>query len=368
MQMQSRAKDNLLHRIVFLGGLLLGTGAAAPAAADNHAVILEYHNVSTETPPSTSVTPKAFDRHLAFLEEQDFTVWPLIRILRHLDQDKPLPDNTVALTFDDAYKSVYTEVFPRLERRDWPFTVFVSTGYIDKGFGNYMSWDQLREVAAGGAHLGNHSRSHPHLVRRKPGEGEQAWRQRIREEINGAQKRLEAEVGDPVPVFAYPFGEFAPDVEAVVAELGFYGVGQQSGAVGKVSNLRAAPRFPVATGYDDLDSLATKLRSRPLGATVLAPEDGMLSAGTQRPELRMRLGDGPYRLGALACYASGQGRMDVDWIDRAAGEVAVRPRKPLSPGRTKYNCTAPSTESGGVFYWFSFLWMKPNPDGSWYRE
>lgn len=340
-----------------------------PAAAADHAVILEYHHVSADAPESTSVTPETFEAHLDYLAENGFTVWPLRRVLGHLAEGRSLPENTVALTFDDGYRSVYTEAWPRLRRRGWPFTVFVSTDYVDRGFGNYMTWTQLRELAGSGVHLGNHSRSHAHLVRRREGESREQWLGRVRSEITGAQRRLEAEAPDgAVRIFAYPYGEFSRAVRDVVAELGYFGVGQQSGAVGRSSDLAAAPRFPIATGFADLDEFATKVRSRALPVEVLAPEDRLLAAGASRPALRLRIPPGPYRLGSLACYASGQGRMRLDWLDREAGVVEVRPKKPLGPGRTKYNCTAPSSETTGIFYWYSHLWMKPNPDGSWYAE
>jgi len=349
-----------------LAGLALGL--ARPAGAADSAVVLEYHHVSTDAPDSTRVTPSTFESHLDFLAEHGFTVWPLRRILRHLDEGEPVPDKTVALTFDDAYESVYTEAFPRLEKRGWPFTVFVSTDYIDRGYSNYADWDQLREMAGDGADLGNHSRSHPHLVRRRDGESRQQWLARVRAQVTGAQKRLEAETDGAVKIFAYPFGEYTDAVEGLVRDLGFYGMGQQSGAVGAASDLAAAPRFPMATGFADMDQFATKVRSRALPAKVLAPDSRLLDGEPARPALRLRIPDGPYRLKQLACYASGQGRMDLQWLDRSEGTVSVRPRKPLGPGRTKYNCTAPSSETSGVFYWYSYLWIKPRADGSWYAE
>jgi len=231
-----------------------------------------------------------------------------------------------------------------------------------------MGWEQLREVAAHGAELGNHSRSHPHLVRRQGGETAAQWRQRAVAEIRQAQQRLEAETDGAVRVFAYPYGEFDQGLKAVVGELDFSGVGQQSGAVGAVSDLRAAPRFPMAGGYADLDRFATKVNSRPLPVTVLSPEGRILGPEADRPALRLRLGEGGFRAAGLACYASGQGRMELTWVDKEAGVAEVRPRKPLGAGRSKYNCTAPSASQSGVYYWYSHLWMKRRADGSWYPE
>lgn len=341
----------------------------ARARPGEHAVVLLYHHVATDTPASTSLDPSTFDAHLNYLADHHFHVWSLTRILDHIRADEPIPEDTVALTFDDAYASVFSEAYPRLKRRGWPFTVFVSTDYIDKHYKGYMTWDQLREVARNGGEIGNHSRSHPHLVRRRQGESRAGWRRRVREQISGAQGRLEAEIPDPIKVFAYPYGEYSAPLEAIVAELGFRGMGQQSGAVGRVSDMRALPRFPMAGGYGAMKQFVIKVRTRPLPVTVLSPKDPFLGGGPMRPALRLRLGRGPFRLKGLACYASGQGRMDLDWIDRKERVVQVIPRKALTAGgRFKYNCTAPSTERRDVYFWYSHLWMKRNPDGTWYGD
>ncbi len=350
--------------------MLLAWVSTPPAArAGDHAVILLYHHVATDTPSSTSVDSATFAAHLDYLANHDFNVWPLSKILSHIVNGQPIPDNTVALTFDDAYASVYSEAFPRLKRRGWPFTVFVSTNYIDKHYKNYMTWDQLRDISQHGGELGNHSRSHPHLTRRNDGESEAQWRKRVRAEITGAQRRLTAETHDPIKVFAYPYGEYSPPLEKIVADLGFYAVGQQSGAVGKVSDLYAVPRFPMAGSYADQKQFITKVHTRPLPVTVLAPKDSFLGSGPVRPILRLKIGDGAFRIQRLACYASSQGRMILDWVDRKQRIVDVSPEAPLTTGgRYKYNCTAPSSEQDGVYFWYSHLWMKKNPNGTWYSE
>lgn len=353
------------------GMLLLVALASAPLAAraGDHAVILLYHHVAKDTPSSTSVDPATFEAHLDYLAGHDFHVWPLSKIISHIVNGQPIPDNTVAVTFDDAYASVFSEAYPRLKRRGWPFTVFVSTDYIDRHYKNYMTWDQLREVSRNGAELGNHSRSHPHLTRRGDNESEAHWQERVRGEITGAQQRLVAETHEPIKVFAYPYGEYSPPLEKIVSELGFYAVGQQSGAVGKVSDLHAVPRFPMAGSYADQKQFITKVHTRPLPVTVLAPKDPFLGGGPMQPVLRLKIGDGAFRVDRLACYASGQGRMTLAWVDRKQRIVDVSPDAPLTTGgRYKYNCTAPSSEVDGVYFWYSHLWMKKNADGSWYSE
>ncbi len=344
------------------------TLALAPAwaiAGSSSAVVLEYHHVATDTPASTSITPDAFAAQMDYLAEHGFEVRPLDQLVERLRAGKEVPDKAVALTFDDAYRSVYTEAFPRLQQRGWPFTVFVSTGYIDQGYDGYADWDALREMADAGVTIANHSVSHPHLARPRSGESEAEWRARARREVTDAQKRLEQEVGDVAELFAYPFGEFSPPLQRIVADLGFVGFGQQSGAFGPDSDFTALPRFPFSGNSPSLQSFTTKVSSRPLPVRRSEPASGVLGPDAARPTLRLTLGSG-VRPEAVSCFVHGS-PVPVERVQQDPPVLAVRAEQPLEPGRTKYNCTAP-VRGADAWHWYSFVWMKPLPDGSWYTE
>jgi len=92
----------------------------------------------------------------------------------------------------------------------------------------------------------------------------------------------------------------------------------------------------------------------------------MPTKDTDIPVLTVRMEEGGYKETGLRCYASGQGRIQLEWLEDRV--VKVSANEAIKPGRTKYTCTAPSKTEEGVFYWFSFLWMKPEADGRWYRE
>ena len=348
------------------GLALLILCAPALALGARSAVVLEYHHVAEDTPPSTSVTPDTFGRHMQHLADHDFHVWPLPKIVATLRAGGEVPERTVALTFDDAYRSVYEEVFPRMQRRGWPFTVFVATGPIDRGIDAYATWDQLREMEAGGATIANHTVSHEHMIRRRAGESEREWRRRLRREVEEAQKRLAAEVELPARLFAYPYGEFSPVVEEVIRELGYVGFGQQSGALGPDSNFAALPRFPIATGFASLNTFALKVRSRPLPVARTDPDSGVLGPDDSRPQLRLFLEPGPYRPEAIRCYLRGEA-VPVRLEQTEPRQLVVRPERTLGAGRSKINCTAP-IDGDDDWFWYSFLWMKPHADGRWYQE
>ncbi|MDZ7786592.1 MAG: polysaccharide deacetylase family protein [Halofilum sp. (in: g-proteobacteria)] len=308
-------------------GLFLVAGPAVAASG----VVLEYHHVAKDAPPSTSVDPATFDKHMDHLAENGFSVWPLPKLVQRVRAGGEVPPKTVALTFDDAYRSVYTEVLPRMRARGWPFTVFVATGPTDKGIDAYATWEQLREMEAAGATIANHSVSHGHMVRRRDGESEAAWLERLRGEVVDAQERLAQEVREPAKLFAYPYGEFSPPVQRLVRELGYVGFGQQSGAFGPHSDFAALPRFPIATAFASLDSFALKVRSRPLPVAATEPESGVLGPDVARPELRITLRDGPFRPDAVRCYVGGQPAV-TEQVGEAPAVLSVRRATPSAPG------------------------------------
>lgn len=335
--------------------------SAVLRAQPSHAVIFMYHRFGNADYPTTSITLPQFDAQLDYLTEQDFKVWPLDRILQHLQSDIPLPDKVVAITIDDAYSSVYREAFPRLAEHGWPFTLFVSTDAVDNQLPGYMNWEQLREMQQNGASFGNHSASHDHLWKRRQGEGREAWQTRIETDIRHAQSRLEAELGadvNPRPhLFAYPYGEFNSALANMIRGLDYIGLGQESGAVGESSDWRALPRYPMAGTFAALDSFSRKAASLPLTVSSVQPWDPVIGKANP-PELTLTLAPGDYVLEQLACYAPGQERIQVSRIGESELSFRIAAHQPLPGGRSRYNCTAPAVDSER-WYWYSHPWIIP---------
>lgn len=343
-----------------MGGALAVVAAAFVAAppvsiADDHAVILLYHHVADDTPASTSVTPEVFASHLEYLEENDFRVLPLDEVLDALADKKPLPENTVAITFDDAYRSVYTTARPMLEVRDWPYTVFVSTDYIDKGYDNYMSWAQLRAISDQRGIIGNHGVAHQSALARGRNESKEDWLERLRLDAVKAQERISAEISTVPTLYAWPYGEFNDDVEAVIRKLGWHALGQQSGAAGYASSMTAVPRYPQATGYDDIDAFSLRVNSEPLPVTITSAPERLLASGNPAPELSFRLDDEHYNIGGVNCFNSRGERLEMARSGEAM--ITARSASALPAGRSKYTCTAAHRAKRGVFGWYSHLWI-----------
>jgi poly-beta-1,6-N-acetyl-D-glucosamine N-deacetylase len=337
--------------------LLLVFLMQASASAANHAVVLLYHHVDSDTPASTSVTPADFKRHLDYLWDNNFFVLPLEEILDAIATGKSLPENSVAITFDDAYESVHSRAFPMLRERRWPFTVFVSTDYVDRGYGNYMSWSQIREMTKAGGSVGNHSLAHEHPLRRSSGENKSAWLARFRDDLVQASARIKEETGIETRLYAYPYGEYNRDVEKVVADLGLYGLGQQSGAIGTTTPLTSAPRFPISQSFAGMSEFTLRARSRPLPVSVAAPRDRLLERSSSAPRLELVLEDSVFVPATIGCFTHDGSRIEVTWQDQR--RFRIQAQSSLPPGRSKYTCTAPFPGESGVFGWYSHLWIVP---------
>ena len=326
--------------------------------AEDHGVAFMYHRFGEDRFPSTSVRLEQFEAHLEFLAENDFQVWPVSRILQHVERGEALPERTVAITIDDAYLSVYTEAYPRLKARGWPFTVFVASDSVDRALQGFMSWEHMREMKRHGASFANHSATHDYLVRRQPGEDEQQWLARVRADIERGEQRLRAELGPGPALFAYPYGEYNTALAELVAELGYTAFGQHSGVLSRYADKRALPRFPVNEDYGAPQDFAAKARMRALPVVRYTPWDPVLSADRQ-PVLTVELAPTDLLREELTCYVSGQGRVDVTWLDQDRIRFTVQAPKALPTGRSRYNCTAPDRQRR--FYWFSHQWVVVQP-------
>lgn len=274
------------------------TVLAAPALAQHHFNILVYHHVAEDTPASTSVSPATFREHLEYLRDNNHPVIAMQTALEAVRNNEELPDGAVVITFDDAFKNIYSNAFPLLQEFDAPFTIFAATDPIDQGFNDMLSWDQLREMQSWGATVANHSRDHDYMVRHNPRDN--AWREQMAANIRHAQQRLEAELGDDIPRwFAYPYGEYSAGLKSILQNENYVGFAQHSGGVYSGSDFLALPRFAAAGNYARLETLSTKLNSQPMPIDLASIPD--MPTTEAQPSMTVRVDDSSDMSRALNC-------------------------------------------------------------------
>lgn len=324
---------------------ICGLAGGIARAADS-AVVLMYHRFGDARFPATNIRIEQFRGHLEYLRANAYTVIPLERLISSLEAESPLPDKAVVITIDDAYRSVYEIGHPILKEFGVPYTLFVSTDALDEELPDYMSWDQLRDLADDGVSIANHSAAHESMLAGID----------IEADVRRAEERLEEHVELVEGVFAYPYGEFDEAAMQSLRDLGYaFAFGQHSGAVGHGSAELALPRFPMNETYGAMTEFATKVSSRALPVAAVTPSNPAVPA--RRPRITIELATTMPDV-SVTCYVGGQGQVPVKW--REPGKTfTVGPTRPLSPGRNRVNCTAPSGD--GTYYWFSHPWFVALP-------
>lgn len=254
------------------------THCLSPAGPGARLSILIFHRVLPAPDPlqPSEPDPARFEQVLRWVTRW-FVVLPLDEAVARLRAGS-LPARAAAITFDDGYADNATLALPVLRRAGMPATFFIATRFLDggrmwndtvieavraaddgvldladAGFGRFelgdaasrrqaiatllpqikyleparrllavdhvaraagkplpgdlmMGSDQVRELRRAGMQIGAHTRTHPILARL--GDDEALT------EIAGGKQDLEALLGEPVTLFAYPNGKPGQDYQA----------------------------------------------------------------------------------------------------------------------------------------------------------
>lgn len=245
--------------------------------------VINYHRVLESRDPLLPSEPDvATFRWQMSLLARCFTVLPLSEALELLDAGR-LPPRAVCITFDDGYRSVHDLALPVLREFQLPATVFVTSGHLGQntmwndriieavqtlpdelldlselGLGHYSlrNLDERRATLGvltertkylppierhdlvkrleqimgenlvpgrmltpemvvaldrSGIEIGAHTVTHPILTSL---DDDSAWR-----EIAASKEQLEAILGKPVRLFAYPNGKAGKDYDARHVEM-----------------------------------------------------------------------------------------------------------------------------------------------------
>lgn len=331
---------------VFLAYLSLAVfGASSPAWAAQSAAIFVYHRFGESGSPSTNVTLGQFEAQIAEIKAGGYTPMAIPDILRALKEGHELPDLAVGVSADDAYRTVYTEAWPRLKAAGIPLTIFVATDAVDQGLRDFMTWEQIRELAKEGVTIGSHTASHLHMA--------DAPATVDADEIARANARFRAELGFTPELFAYPFGETSLRIEEQVKSAGYeFAFGQHSGAVDPDSDFLYLPRFAINEHFGDIADF--RLRARALGFPVrdLKPADPLL--GESPATVSFTAAESAGGLKRLTCFGA-DGHAFPLAVDGARVTVTIDRKVP--PGRFRIGCTLPAAD--GRFRWFGTSYYLP---------
>lgn len=202
-------------------------------------LVVCYHALSPHFPAQLSTTPERFERQLRQLARRGYT-----GVCFSEAAENP-SGRTVAVTFDDGYRSVLGLALPILQDLGWPATIFVPTDFIDSdrpmswpGIERWLggeheselhplAWEELEALAAHGWEVGSHTCSHPRLT--------QLDDERLARELSNSKSACELRLGRPCTTLAYPYG----DVDARVVQAA------RAAGYSSAAALRPGPQSPM---------------------------------------------------------------------------------------------------------------------------
>jgi peptidoglycan/xylan/chitin deacetylase (PgdA/CDA1 family) len=342
------ANCGALALLALLACTMRGAEAETAHGMPPSAVVFAYSRFAEDSSPRTSIRLDQFDAHLAELSIGGYEVLPMPRIVEALETGTPLSDRTVAITIDDAHRSVYQEAWPRLRSARLPFTLFVATDPIDRGSETHMTWNQLRELVRAGVGIGALPATGTSLFD-DPAE-------RAAAEVARSVRRLEEELGIRPDLFAYSFGDYTLAVRRSLPGIGISAAFTQASGVAQAGgDLLTLPRFVMNEAYGSIDRFRLAASALPMPVTDVTPADPVLVENP--PSFGFTVSSPVDGLDRLSCFASGQGRAAVQRI--AETRIEVRLAEPFAPGRGRVNCTMPAGE--GRWRWFGAQFFVPGP-------
>jgi peptidoglycan/xylan/chitin deacetylase (PgdA/CDA1 family) len=222
-----------------------------------------YHSVSESWGAHFSVTPQSLTKQLELVLARGYEGTTFTRAI----VDPPAA-RTLAVTFDDAFGSVFDVARPIMDDLGLVGTVYVPTNFPDgpdsrlrwPGVEHYMagsdepelrpmSWDELNSLQAAGWEIGSHTKSHPFLT--SIGDDE------LDEELSMSRRIVEERMGRPCRSLAYPYGDHDDRVVEAARRAGYTTAGTLPGRLRTAGPLRW-PRVGVY-GIDNMRRFRLKV-------------------------------------------------------------------------------------------------------------
>ncbi len=180
--------------------------------------ILAFHKIGEPAPGGWEswfyVPEETFEGYLKYLHESGWQVVDVFKFIQGLVEPNKLPERAALITFDDGYRSVRDVALPLLRRFGYPAVLFIPTDYIGRynTFDNGIEpkeeicdWDDLRELRRAGVSIQSHGASHRRFSLITVDEQ--------RDELIRSKAILEKNLGDPVEIIAFPYGDLGAHKE-----------------------------------------------------------------------------------------------------------------------------------------------------------
>lgn len=172
-------------------------------------LILNYHNISHYNSNDNlySISPETFKQHLILIQSLKIPIIKLENIFEHNIKEK----YSIALTFDDGYKSDLTVVLPLLEELKLSAIFFPIVEKI--GESDRLTWEDIKTLSNHGCEIGSHGVSHTNLTELPLNE--------LERELKESKNTIEQKINKKVKHFALPYGRYNNRIIALAKSLDY---------------------------------------------------------------------------------------------------------------------------------------------------
>ena len=182
--------------------IVVGTkvkNTAAQIYAKPQVPVICYHRISEGKKNEYTVTPATFEAQIKILADSGYHSISPAQLYDYLVYNKSLPEKPFMISFDDSRVEHSAIAAPILEKHGFRGVFFIMTITYNKK--NYMTKDEIAQLAKAGHTVGMHSWDHTMTTKYKEITD---WQNQVVE----PKKKLEVIVGKPVDYWAYPYGIF----------------------------------------------------------------------------------------------------------------------------------------------------------------
>lgn len=270
---------------LILGGLFLASHCLAQEDTEiigddgARVSVLGYHVFHPTKPATEMLIPTSkFREQMEAVKASKIPVITLAKFLAWRRGEAELPPQSILLTMDDGWRSVYTEAFPIMKEFQFPFTVYLYKNYVGSSRGGRaMSYAMIQEMIQSDlCTIGSHSVSHPFpsKVKKAARAGKEPYDKFLRTELGDSKTFLEEKFNQTVTTYAYPGGYHTNEMFELADALGYDNLFTvKPGKVRRDTDGHILPRYIVLGNHDSAFKAALVFRngSRVADAPVTLP-------------------------------------------------------------------------------------------------
>lgn len=213
-------------------------------AATGRIPVLMFHSIAYEKGNILRIPQDKFAAEMKWLYDNGYKTLTLDELCNGIANNKPFPEKSVVLTFDDGYGDNYVNAFPVLKQYKFKATVFMITDKIDDAQNGYLTSAQLKEMQNYGIDIECHTVDHKDL-------DTLSYKKQL-SELTDSKAKLEALLNKKVDYIAYPSGKYDDSTLKAAKEAGYKMCFKMNGGVGKLGdNVYEFPRTFVGEDLQD---------------------------------------------------------------------------------------------------------------------